>query len=327
MNLAAARTAFDGRVPGFLLRGMRMVSDGGRVELVDRFRTAVKTPEARFTSASKTPALHRAQEPQGGREPLECPFVPPEPETPVPELPSPAVIASDPEREAAIAELAQLSVLHAKAAAENERLSQRIEDARLGKGSSALAMSIALRKLAVRHNIRPVEFAPMPLLPDLNSPAVRFKGIAASNHVDAARTSFHRDCWGNCLDNPKAILLCLGHDEAKVVGTLETVELRAGAVWVTGIITDKAAQRMPALSISVMVEDHVIRDPDDRYAFRGEVTKISACNEITLTDHPQNSVCKVTERWPVTAADLIHQEMLDRIRRMRETIIAMRQAA
>jgi hypothetical protein len=317
MNLAAAHQAFEGRVPGFLLKGAMLTAAGGPVIVAE------------------TPRRRGGLEAQDWQEASEGPDIASEPEKPATDAPSPAVKllsdksfdAPDPERQAALAELAQLSVLYSEAAAENERLAKVIEDAKQGKGSSALGMSIALRKLAARHNVRPVDFAPLPLLEPIDAPQVRFKGIAASDHVDDGRMSFHPACWGNCLDNPKAILLCLGHDEAKVVGTLETVELRAGAVWVTGAITDKAAMRMPALSISVMVEDHVIRDPDDRYAYRGEVTKISACREITLTDHPQNAVCKITERWPVTAADLIHQEMLDRIRRMRETIIAMSKAA
>jgi hypothetical protein len=305
VNIAAAHQAFDGRVPTFLLRGAMMVSSNSEC----RGYVAVFNGEHDIAVSVNGHDLADAhvgndisQEPHEAHSFLAGPCAPAEPETPVPEPPCPARIAA--------------------LKADIERLNARLEEAKDGKGKSALAMTIALRKLAERHQIRSLDRRPLALLDPIDAPAIRFKGIAATDHVDDARMSFHRDCWPEL--RAADLKLCLNHDLSKIVGTLEAVEVRAGAVWVTGMITDKTAMRMPALSISATVDRFTIRNPDSPTLFAGEITKVSSCNEATLTDHPQNIFCKVTERWPVTAVDLSYAELIDRVKAVREMVAGMR---
>jgi hypothetical protein len=302
--MTVALRAFEGTPPRFLLRGLRLTSDGGRVYTKDHL-LALK-------------AANLAQD--GGQVPLAGPPIPSEAEKPALEAPSPALAAADPEREAAFAELARILVLNAEAAAENERLAKVLADAR---GARGLALAAQLKRLRQRHNIH-ANPPPLPLGPPVGTRVLRIRAIAATADTDLERSRFLPTCWPK-LD-PTKIRLLISHDPDRVAGAVDAIEVDAlGCVFVICTLTSRTAMRMPAMSISARIGGFTIRDPD-LPSFVGEISAVTDVNEISLTPNPFNRRCVVLERWEPSAADLRHQEMLDRIQRMREMVLQMRAA-
>ena len=208
--------------------------------------------------------------------------------------------------------------------ADLDRLNARLVEAREGKGNSALALTIQLRRLMLRHGVRLVDPPPLDLLPPIEAERIRFRGVAATSAIDLDRTMFRADCWPR-LDASN-IKLCVSHNIDRVAGSLDTIEVSAGRLVVTGTITDKAAMRLPGLSVSALVEKYTILNPDDRYVFCGEIEKVGAINEISLTQIPGNRNCLVTERWPVSAIETSYDDMIGRIRKLQGMVAALKAA-
>jgi hypothetical protein len=309
MNAIALREAFDGRIPAFMLRGLIITASN---------------PDCRgFIAARRGPG-----EAQDGQEAAEAS----EPETAVSEAPSPVSApgkptiavgfsASEAEREAALAELAALSARNAEAAAEVERLAGKLEDARQGVGSGGLALTVALRQLMQRHNLRPVALPPLPLAEPVDAQILKVRGIAATGDVDLDRTCFRHGCWPK-LD-PSRIRLLMNHDENRVAGTIDTIDVdHLGRVVIVATITNKDAMRLPALSISAMVEQFTIERPDSA-SFVGEITRVSDVNEISLSTTPANRQCLILDRWIPSALELSNQALLDKFKSLQATVTAL----
>lgn len=311
---AATLRAFKGTPPAFLLRGARLITDNPDC------RGLVLTPHELIGD----PAARRGPgEAQDDQEASGGPLLAPEPETPATEPPSPAGAAADAERQAALAELAQITAMSAEAAAGIDRLAGRLAEAKEGRGSGGMALKIQLLRLMARHNVRSVDPPPLPLLAPIDAPSIRIKGLAATADVDLDRTRFLRHCWPK-LD-PGQIKLVVGHDLSREVGTIEEIDVDAfGRVMIVATVTDKAAMRLSGLSISAMVAKHTIRDPDDRFGFRGEVERVSDVNEISLTATPANRRCIVTERWIPSPRELSNDALLAKLKDIQVTVAAMR---
>jgi hypothetical protein len=182
-----------------------------------------------------------------------------------------------------------------------------------------------MRKLVSRHDVRRAEPPPLPLLEPIDGDVVKIRGVAATADVDLDRTCFARDCWPEQLD-PSKIRLLVSHDENRVAGTVD--EIRAdifGRVTIVATITSKAAMRLPGLSISARVKKFSIRDPDDRFAFRGEVERVSDVNEISLSSTPSNRHCLVLERWVPSPVEISGQALLAQIRRVQTLALAIKE--
>ena len=204
----------DWRPPAFLLRGMMLTTDnqecrGVTLDQILALRASQMAQDGQEAAEpqSENPLLlgkgssddtdvgigpqaaQEAPEASGGHIPA------PEPATPATEAPSPALTASDAERQAALAELEALAARNAEAAAEIERLTHGLEDAKRGIGSGGLAMTMSLRKLMARHNVQALRLPPLPLAEPVDAPSVRIRGIAATSDIDLDRTRFLRDCW------------------------------------------------------------------------------------------------------------------------------------
>ena len=295
-----------------------------------------------YLSAGRGP-----QEPQDSQTASEA-SIAPEPETPALEAPSPACAAPEPasvlldtfdaereavpadtglldnpvcaEREAALAELAQISAMSAEAAVEIERLTHGLEDARRGVGSGGLALGVQLRKLREAHHVR-ANLLPLPLADPIEAKCVRIRGYAATADTDADRSRFSPASWP-ALD-PGNIKLLMSHDPDREVGTIDEIAVDAlGRVLITATVTDPFAMRLPALSISASVEKFTIRDPD-RPSFVGEIERVGDVNEISLTSTPSNRQCLVFERHVLSPYELSSQELIDRVRRMQKLAAAM----
>ena len=119
----------------------------------------------------------------------------------------------------------------------------------------------------------------------------------------------------------------MNHDLTKEVGTLDEISVDAmGRMTIVATLTDREAMRLPGLSVSARVESFRIERPESAL-FVGEVTRVSAVNEITLTQTPANRNCLVLERVIPSAVELSYDAMIDQVRRMRETIVALKDRA
>jgi phage head maturation protease len=231
-----------------------------------------------------------------------------------PLLPGPRNTA--PASETAAPDLAELAAMRSKV----EALRVRLEEAKEGHGQSALALAVQLRRLRQRHNIHP-NLLPLPLGPPIEARSIKIEGYAATADVDADRSRFLPTCWPR-LDASK-IKLLMSHDEAREAGTVDSIEVDAlGRVLITATVSDPFAMRMPAMSISASVDKFTIREPDSR-GFVGEIERVTAVNEISLTSTPQNRAAVVLERSIPTAVDLSYEEMIDRIKRMQKMVQEM----
>jgi hypothetical protein len=265
----------DWTPPKFLLRGLRLTSDGGPVQFVEpRFANASKTPEASVPSARNSPALE--------------------------------------------ADRARIAAVKANIKA----LAQRLEDAKDGRGQSALALAVQLRRLRERHAIQSNPL-PLPLGPAIEAKSIKIKGYAATSDVDADRARFAPSCSWPKLD-PSKIRLLISHDEAREAGHIDSIEVDSlGRVVVVATITDPFAMRLSGLSISASVERFTIRHADSPTLMAGEIEAVRAVDEVSLTSTPANPKCLVFERAIPSAVETSYDELLAAVKRVRETAAAL----
>ena len=289
--IAAAFRAFDGHVPPFLLRGVRLTTNN---------------PECRGLIYQPS-----VPEPQEAASPLECRFLPPSPKSQPARLPAPP---------SSTAEAARIAAVQA----DIERLNARLEEARNGRGTGGLALSTRLKRLRAAHNINPIAL-PLPLGPAIDAKSIRIRGYAATCDIDDDRARFLQGCWPK-LDAAK-IKLCIAHDITREAGTLDSIEVDAlGRVVIIATVVDSFAMRLPGLSVSASVDKFTIRNPGRR-DFVGEIEAIREVQEISLTSTPANRQCLVFERREIPDYGSSGQEMIDHIHRMREMILALQARA
>jgi hypothetical protein len=119
----------------------------------------------------------------------------------------------------------------------------------------------------------------------------------------------------------------MNHDPERVAGHIESIEVDGlGRVIVTCTVTDRHAMRLPSISISARIGGFVIRHSDSPTLFAGEITAVADVDEISLTSTPSNRRCLVLERTIPSPADISHQEIVERIQRMREMVLQMKAA-
>jgi hypothetical protein len=286
---ALRSTAFDGPPPAFLIRGAHITSNNPecRVQLGEPYVSAVANLAER----------ERA-EPQWSH-----------------------LTTLDPDREAALAQLADIAAKHDGLAQDVERLREKVEEAKDGRGTGGLAMTIQLRRLFERHNLS-LEVKPLPLAAPVEAASLRLMGWAATPDIDATRTAFRAGCFGeSCSAICGTLPLLLKHDPNIVAGTIDRLEADSrGALLVTATVTHPLAMRMPGFSIGCAVRKFTVHNPDS-VTFYAEVEE-AVLQEISLVDQPANRRATVTERWQPNAVDRGFQEMLDRVRRMRDMIAA-----
>jgi hypothetical protein len=301
---AALRQAFDGHVPTFMIKGMRLTSDNPacRVEVVARRVSRDIVPDG--TSGAKTGGeIKRTNGEDVPNGTLGLP-------------------SGDPDREAALAALADIAEKREALSEDIRELAGKLADAKNGVGSGGLALTVRLKQLRERHRLTSAAPPALPLLPAIDAPSIRSRGIAASSDIDLDRCCFAHNCQWSVMD-PAKIPLLVSHDEKRVAGALESIEVDSrGRVIVTGTITDHAAMTLPALSISAAVERFSIHNPDDRFGWHGSVDAVSEVSEISLSANPANRKC-LLERWVPSAIDLSYEEMIDRVKRMQELVMEL----
>ena len=164
-----------------------------------------------------------------------------------------------------------------------------------------------LAQLMHKHNVRPLERAPIPLKPPTAGPQI-IEGYAATPDVDADRMSFRRGSLTWPADLGKLPLL-VRHDSSKIAGKLLAVEYLAdGRLFIRARVDDPEARRMGGFSIAATVIESDVRDEDSAW-FHFVITKASI-NEISLTPIPANACAIVTGRRDVGPMDRRHDEMM-----------------
>jgi Caudovirus prohead serine protease len=179
-----------------------------------------------------------------------------------------------------------------------------------GPGRELKAKQAALMR---RHNVRPIERAPIPLLAPTNSPQI-IEGWAATPDVDADRMSFKRGSLSWPADLSKLPLL-VRHDSARVVGRIMDLGYDAdGRLFIRGRVDDPEARRMGAFSIAATVVESEVRDEDSVW-FHFVITR-AVVNEISVTDRPSNARAIVTSRRDVGPMD----DALSAVERFRKAL-------
>ncbi len=150
-------------------------------------------------------------------------------------------------------------------------------------------MTVALRQLMQRHNVRSLRLPPLPLAEPVDAQIVKVRGIAATGDVDLDRTWFRHGCWPK-LD-PGQIKLLVNHDrEPQRRNDRDDRRRPYGPSDHSRHVTDKDAMRLPALRISAMVAQVHHQRPDSA-SFVGEVVRVSDVNEMSLSTTPANRQC------------------------------------
>jgi Caudovirus prohead serine protease len=185
-----------------------------------------------------------------------------------------------------------------------------------GSGRELKAKQAALMR---RHNVRPIERAPIPLLSPTNAPQI-IEGWAATPDVDADRMSFRRGSLSWPTDLSKLPLL-VRHDSARIAGRILDLDYDAdGRLCVRARVDDPEARRMDAFSIAATVVDSEVRDEDSAW-FHFVITK-AIVDEISLTPIPANVRAIVTSRRDVGPMD----DALSAVERFRKALDGLMQS-
>jgi hypothetical protein len=175
-----------------------------------------------------------------------------------------------------------------------------------------------LAALMGRHNVRPIERAPIPLLPPTPGPQI-IEGVAASAGVDAERMSFKSGSL-SWPDDPGKIPFLIRHDPKRVAGRILDLDYRPdGRVFVRARVDDVEGRRMGGFSIAATVIESEVRDEDSPAGFHFVITK-AIVDEISATDRPANARAIVTSRRDVAPWDdrRSHDELMASLRRVRK---------
>jgi hypothetical protein len=233
--------------------------------------------------------------------------------------PAESASAEQSEHECAFAELQAIGEKRAEAAAEVERLAAELADAKEGRGSGGLAMTVQLRRLMRDHNIR-LDAKPLPLAVPCEANSLRRKGYASTPDIDESRTCFRAGCFG--VIDKSAVKLLLKHDPSIVAGSIEQLEVDArGRLVAICTVTHPLGMRMPAFSIGVAVRKCTIRNPDS-VSFYADVEE-AVLEEISLVDQPANRKAIVTERWIPSAVELSNEALIARVKAVQATVAAL----
>jgi hypothetical protein len=84
----------------------------------------------------------------------------------------------------------------------------------------------------------------------------------------------------------------------------------------------RPAQNRFWISISAAVGKFTITNPD-RFDFVGEVERVNDINEISLTTTPSNRRAIVFERWAPTPVELSNEALLDEVKALQTTVMAL----
>jgi hypothetical protein len=160
----------------------------------------------------------------------------------------------------------------------------------------AMAMRLALARLAVRHGVAPRPHI-IPLADPIDGP-LDIAGYASTADVDLDRVAFRR--YAFC--NPALLLptyarppLLNKHNEAQVAGTIDSLSYdEHGNVKVRCTVTHKQAKRCGAFSIRAKILAYELRETDSNN-FHAVVTDAEIV-EISLTDCPANPRALVQHR-------------------------------
>jgi len=308
--VSAALRAFGGKPPpSFLLRHLTLTSAGGRVHVVEpRVNTGINPAESEIAEITGWSHVTIAEDLKASK------AVQDRTETVQKRT------APDPDREAALAELAAIAGKRATLAEDVQHLAGKLKDAKEGIGTGGLALTVALRRLRQAYNIHS-DPPPLALGPPCEASRLKIRAVAATADLDLDRHRFHPQCWPK-LD-PSKIKLVMNHDLTKEVGTIDTIDIDAmGRMTIVATVTDPIAMRLPGLSISACVEQFAIRNAESM-TFVGEVLRVSSINEITLTQTPSNRRCTVVERWIPTPYELSSEALMAKVKAFQATVAAL----
>ncbi|MGM4959831.1 hypothetical protein [Bradyrhizobium sp. 604_D8_N2_3] len=168
-------------------------------------------------------------------------------------------------------------------------------------------------QLMLRHRVKPVERAALPLLPATSSPQL-IEGIASSSSIDTQRMAFVKNSlsWADL----ETIPLTLNHDSSKVVGRLLTLGYASdGTLRVRCEVRDEIARRQPAFSISATVIASTLHNEDSPTGFYFTI-EAARLTELTLTTRHSCPDALVLSRRDVGASAASFDDIIARVRRM-----------
>lgn len=155
-------------------------------------------------------------------------------------------------------------------------------------------------QLMIRHNIRPMERAALPLLPATEHPQI-ISGAAASPAIDAERMSFRAGSLSWSVD-PDRIPLRVRHSD-QVAGKVISLDYRPdGRLLICARVDHAEARRMAGLSIAATVIESELRSEDSPSGFHFIIHR-ATIDEISLTPSPANANALVGSRRDVTSFD------------------------
>ena len=119
----------------------------------------------------------------------------------------------------------------------------------------------------------------------------------------------------------------MSHDFNREAGVIDEISVDAlGRVVVVATVSDRMAMRLPALSISASIDKFTVRG-SERPDFVGEIEAVTDVNEISLTSTPSNRNCLVLERWEPDPIALSYEAVIDRVKRMQQLVVALKDRA
>ena len=157
-----------------------------------------------------------------------------------------------------------------------------------------------LAQLMRKHNVRPIERAPLPLAPPVAKPQI-VEGIAASADLDADRMVFQRGSLSWPDDLGKLPLLAR-HEGERVGRILDLDYDDRGVLRIRARVDDLEAARFGGWSICVSAIESEARNEDSPIGFHFVLSK-ARIDEISITPIPANPRALVTSRRDVQPWD------------------------
>jgi hypothetical protein len=178
-----------------------------------------------------------------------------------------------------------------------------------------------LTALMCKHNVKPIERPPLPLLPATDGPQI-VEGLAASADVDAERTSFAPGSLSWPDDLSKLPLLVRHSD--KVAGKILSLDYRPdGRLFICARVDDSEARRMAGFSIAATIIASEVRDQESPTGFHFVITS-ARIDEISLSPAPSNAAALVTSRRNVSPVDRSADDVLAAANRARKALEELR---
>jgi hypothetical protein len=194
-------------------------------------------------------------------------------------------------------------------------------------GGQAMAMRLALAKLAVRHGVALPAPAMLPLTPPADDGPLLIEGVAdVAGNVDHTRMMFAPRAFTLPMIKSRMPRLLYRHSAESLAGTVDDLRYDLdGNVRRCAHVTDALAKRAPALSVSATVHAFELINTDTPDFFARILS--ASITEISLTPSPANGAALITRRYKEPAALKFYDLMSDRVKVLIKHVEIIRQVA